>query len=36
MKKIRLMLKSEDVQAGLFITGFLLAFALLFIFFYNN
>ncbi len=36
MKKIRLKLKSEDVQAGLFITGFLLAFALLFIFFYSN
>jgi len=36
MKKIRLMLKSEDVQAGLFISGFFIALALLFIFFYNN
>ena len=36
MKKIRLKLKNEGVQAGLFITGFLVAFTLLFIFFYNN
>ena len=36
MKKIRHILKSEDVQAGLVISGFLVAFALLFIFFYNN
>lgn len=36
MKKIKLMLKSEDVQAGLFISSFLIAFALLFIFFYDK
>ena len=36
MKKIKHKLKNEEVQAGLFITGFLVAFALLFIFFYGN
>jgi hypothetical protein len=36
MKKIRLMLQSEDVQAGLVITGFIVAFSLLFIFFYTS
>jgi len=36
MKKIRLMLKSENAQAAVLITGFIVAFALLFVFFYNN
>jgi hypothetical protein len=36
MKKVRLKLRNEGVQAGLLITGFIVAFALLFIFFYNN
>lgn len=36
MKKIKLMLKSEGVQAGLVITGFFVAFALLAIFFFNS
>ena len=36
MKKIRLMFKGETVQEALFITGFVVAFALLFVFFYNN
>ena len=36
MKKIKLKLKNEEVQAGLLITGFLVAFSLLFIFFYSN
>ncbi len=34
MKKIRLMMESEDVQARLFIAGFVIMFALLFIFFF--
>jgi len=32
MKKIKLMVKSEDVQAGLVITGFIVIFSLLAIF----
>ena len=36
MKKIKHKLKNEGVQAGVLITGFMIAFALLFIFFYNN
>jgi hypothetical protein len=36
MRKIRLMLKSEDVQAGLVITGFFVLFAVLAIFFFNK
>ncbi len=37
MKKIRLMVrKNEDVQAGLFIAGFVVLFAVLAIFFMNK
>jgi hypothetical protein len=34
MKKFRLMLADENVQARLFIAGFVIMFALLFIFFF--
>lgn len=34
MKKIRLILKNEEAQARLFIAGFIIAFALLFLFFF--
>lgn len=34
MKKIRLSLANEDVQAGLVISGFGIVFALLFLFFF--
>jgi hypothetical protein len=36
MKKIRLMVRSEKVQAGLVIAGFFLLFSLLAIFFMNK
>jgi hypothetical protein len=34
MKKIRLSLENEDVQAGLIISGFAVVFAILFLFFF--
>lgn len=34
MKKIRLMLQNEDVQAKLVIAGFVMVFAMVFIFFF--
>ncbi len=34
MKKIRLMLQNEDVQARLVIAGFIMVFAMVFIFFF--
>lgn len=34
MKKVRLMLQNEDVQAKLVIAGFIMVFAMVFIFFF--
>jgi len=34
MKRFRLMMENEEVQSRLFIAGFVIAFALLFIFFF--
>lgn len=34
MKKVRLMLQNEDVQAKLVIAGFVMVFAMVFIFFF--
>ena len=36
MKKIRLITKNENVQAGLVIAGFIISFTLLAIFFWNS
>jgi hypothetical protein len=34
MKRVRLMLKNEEMQARLFLAGFIIAFGLLFLFFF--